>query len=62
LFYRQLIAAMAENPLDLTGIYRRLSVHEAGYLSDCIEELIEAGFLGKANEQISQGMRCIWPA
>jgi hypothetical protein len=47
LFYRQLIAAVAEKPLDLTGIYRKLSVHKAGYISDCIEELIEAGFLAR---------------
>jgi hypothetical protein len=47
LFYRQLIAAVAERPLDLAGIYRKLSVHKAGYISDCIEELIEAGFLAR---------------
>jgi uncharacterized protein len=47
LFYRQLIASVAEKPLDLTGIYRKLSVHKAGYISDCIEELIEAGFLAR---------------
>jgi hypothetical protein len=47
LFYRQLIAAVAEKPLDLAGIYRKLSVHKAGYISDCIEELIEAGFLAR---------------
>ncbi len=46
-FYRQLIAAVAEKPLDLAGIYRKLSVHKAGYISDCIEELIEAGFLAR---------------
>jgi hypothetical protein len=38
LFYRQLIAAVAEKPLELTGIYRKLSVHRAGYISDCIEK------------------------
>ena len=47
LFYRQLIAAVAEKPVDLTGIYRKLSVHKAGYISACIEELIEAGFLAR---------------
>ena len=47
LFYRQLIAAVAEKPLDLAGIYRKLSVHKAGYIFDCIEELIEAGFLAR---------------
>jgi len=47
LFYRQLIAAVAEKPLDLAGIYRKLGVHKAGYISDCIGELIEAGFLAR---------------
>jgi hypothetical protein len=47
LFYRQLIAAVAEKPLDLEGIYRKLGVKKAGYVSDGIEDLIEAGFLAR---------------
>lgn len=44
-FYRQLISAVAEKPLDLQGIYRRLGVQKAGYVSDCINDLVETGFL-----------------
>jgi uncharacterized protein len=47
LFYRQLIAAVAEKPMDLEGIYQKLGIQKAGYVSDCIEELIEAGFLAR---------------
>jgi hypothetical protein len=47
LFYRQLIAAVAEKPLDLEGIYRKLDVQKAGYVSEHIEDLIEAGFLAR---------------
>jgi len=47
LFYRQLIAAVAEKPLDLAGLYRKMSLQKSGYISDCIEELIEAGFLAR---------------
>ena len=46
-FYRQLISAVAEKPLDLEGIYRRLGVQKAGYISDCIDELVETGFLAR---------------
>ncbi len=47
LFYRQLISAVAERPLDLEGVYRKLEVQKAGYISECIEDLIEAGFLAR---------------
>jgi AAA+ ATPase superfamily predicted ATPase len=47
LFYRRLIAAVAEKPLELEDIYRKLNVEKAGYISECIEDLIEAGFLAR---------------
>ncbi len=47
LFYRQLISAVAEKPLDLDGIYRKLAVQKAGYISECVDELVEAGFLAR---------------
>lgn len=47
LFYRQLIAALAEKPLDLDGLYRKLGVQKAGYISECVEELVETGFLAR---------------
>jgi AAA+ ATPase superfamily predicted ATPase len=46
-FYRRLIAAVAEKPLDLEDIYRKLNVEKAGYISECIQDLIEAGFLAR---------------
>jgi AAA+ ATPase superfamily predicted ATPase len=46
-FYRRLIAAIAEKPLELEDIYRKLNVEKAGYISECIEDLIEAGFLAR---------------
>lgn len=46
-FYRQLIAALAEKPLDLEGLYHKLGVQKAGYISECIEELAETGFLAR---------------
>jgi predicted AAA+ superfamily ATPase len=46
-FYRRLIAAVAEKPLELEGIYRKLNVEKAGYISECIQDLIEAGFLAR---------------
>jgi hypothetical protein len=46
-FYRRLIAAVAEKPLDLEDIYRKLNVEKAGYISECIRDLIEAGFLAR---------------
>lgn len=46
-FYRQLISAVAEKPLDLEGIYRRLGVQKAGYISDCVDDLVETGFLAR---------------
>lgn len=46
-FYRQLIAALAERPLDLEGLYRKLGVQKAGYISECVEELVETGFLAR---------------
>jgi uncharacterized protein len=46
-FYRRLIAAVAEKPLDLEDIYRKLNVEKAGYISKCIQDLIEAGFLAR---------------
>jgi uncharacterized protein len=46
-FYRRLIAAVAEKPLDLEGVYRKLGVEKAGYISESIEDLIEAGFLAR---------------
>jgi hypothetical protein len=47
LFYRRLIAAVAEKPMELEDIYRKLDVKKAGYISECIEDLIEAGFLAR---------------
>ncbi len=46
-FYRRLIAAIAEKPMELEDIYRKLGIEKAGYISECIEELIEAGFLAR---------------
>jgi AAA+ ATPase superfamily predicted ATPase len=46
-FYRRLIAAVAEKPLELEDIYRKLNVEKAGYISECIQDLIEAGFLAR---------------
>ncbi len=46
-FYRRLIAAAAEKPLELAGMYRKLDVEKAGYISECVEDLIEAGFLAR---------------
>jgi uncharacterized protein len=46
-FYRRLIAAVAEKPLDLDGIYTKLGTHKAGYISECIDELVETGFLAR---------------
>ncbi|HEY4971799.1 MAG TPA: ATP-binding protein, partial [Steroidobacteraceae bacterium] len=46
-FYRRLIAAVAERPLELEDIYRKLNVEKAGYISECIQDLIEAGFLAR---------------
>jgi len=46
-FYRRLIAAVAEKPLELEEIYRKLKVEKAGYISECIQDLIEAGFLAR---------------
>jgi uncharacterized protein len=39
-FYRRLIAAVAEKPLELEDIYRKLDVEKAGYISECIQDLI----------------------
>jgi len=46
-FYRRLIAAVAEKPLDLNGIYRKLGASKAGYISECIDDLVETGFLAR---------------
>ena len=46
-FYRRLIAAVAEKPLELEDIYRKLNVEKAGYISECIQDLTEAGFLAR---------------
>lgn len=46
-FYRQLIAAAAEKPLDLQGLYRKLGLQKAGYVSECIEDLVQTGFLAR---------------
>jgi AAA+ ATPase superfamily predicted ATPase len=46
-FYRRLIAAVAEKPLELEDIYRKLKVEKAGYISECIHDLTEAGFLAR---------------
>ena len=46
-FYRRLIASVAEKPMELEDLYRKLHVEKAGYISECIEELIEAGFLAR---------------
>jgi predicted AAA+ superfamily ATPase len=46
-FYRRLIAAVAEKPLDLDGIYKKLGVEKSGYISDCIDDLVETGFLAR---------------
>lgn len=46
-FYHRLIAAVAEKPLELEDIYRKLNVAKAGYISECIQDLIEAGFLAR---------------
>ncbi|HUA25289.1 MAG TPA: hypothetical protein VMA54_14275 [Steroidobacteraceae bacterium] len=46
-FYGQLIAALAEKPLDLQGLYRKLAVQKAGYISECVEDLVETGFLAR---------------
>ena len=42
-----MIAAVAEKPLELEDIYRKLNVEKAGYISECIQDLIEAGFLAR---------------
>ena len=46
-FYRRLIAVAAEKPVELEDIYRKLNVEKAGYISECIQDLIEAGFLAR---------------
>lgn len=46
-FYRHLISALAEKPLDLEGLYRKLGVQKAGYISGCIEDLVETGSLAR---------------
>lgn len=46
-FYRQVIEAVAEKPLDLEGIYKKLNIQKSGYISDCIGELIQSGFLAR---------------
>jgi AAA+ ATPase superfamily predicted ATPase len=46
-FYRRLIASLAEKPMELEDLYRKLHVEKSGYISECIEELIEAGFLAR---------------
>ena len=33
--------------MELEGIYRKLDVEKAGYISECIEDLIETGFLAR---------------
>jgi hypothetical protein len=40
-FYRRSIGAVAEKPLELEDIYRKLNVEKAGYISECIQDLIE---------------------
>lgn len=46
-FYRHLIAAAAEKPLDLAGLYRKLGVQKAGYVSECVDDLVQTGFLAR---------------
>jgi len=46
-FYRQLIEAVAEKPLSLEELYRRLKVQKSGYISEAVDELIQAGFLAR---------------
>jgi uncharacterized protein len=47
LFYRQLMEAVAEEPLDLESIYRKMGVQKSTYVSNCIEDLIQTGFLAR---------------
>lgn len=44
-FYRRLMEAVAEKPLDLEAIYEKLEVEKSTFVSACIEELIQTGFL-----------------
>lgn len=46
-FYRRLIEAVAERPLDLQGIYHKLKVEKSSYVSGCVDELVQTGFLAR---------------
>jgi uncharacterized protein len=47
LFYRRLIEAVAERPLDLDAIYGKLKVQKSTYVSQCIDDLVQSGFLAR---------------
>ena len=46
-FYRKVLESVADKPLRLQEIYRKLKLKKAGYVSDCIDELIQTGFLAR---------------
>ncbi len=46
-FYRHIVEAVADKPLQLEEIYKKLDIEKSGYISDCIDELIQTGFLSR---------------
>jgi uncharacterized protein len=46
-FYRHIIEAVADKPLELEDIYTRLAIEKSGYVSGYIDELIQTGFLAR---------------